>query len=98
MSTPTAEAIVGMLPVYIPKTDPEEAARRREVRDGGRCTMCGAEWPLEVHHVLPRHLGGADSPRNLRTLCRRCHDMAHRSGAAERAMADEHQARLEAWG
>lgn len=60
--------------------------------------MCGAEWPLEVHHVLPRHLGGADSPRNLRTLCRRCHDMAHRSGAAERAMADEHQARLEAWG
>ena len=37
-------------------------------------------------------------PRNLRTLCRRCHDMAHRSGAAERAMADEHQARLEVWG
>lgn len=148
MSTPTAEAIAGMLPVYIPKTDPEEAARRKEVRDraavalaellrpsedgslwdergtgeevkdarffgtlwwpcvraciverdGGRCTMCGAEWPLEVHHVLPRHLGGADSPRNLRTLCRRCHDMAHRSGAAERAMADEHQARLEVWG
>lgn len=32
MSTPTAEAIAGMLPVYIPKTDPEEAARRREVQ------------------------------------------------------------------
>ena len=48
------------------------------MRDGYRCTMCGkAEEHMEVHHILPRCAGGADNPRNLRTLCTKCHDIVH---------------------
>ncbi len=71
-------------------------------RDGGRCSCCGADlsprpgWLVEVHHVLPRSMGGGDDPRNLKTLCSDCHrprteilmrSMAPR-GAEERAEAE----------
>ena len=39
--------------------------------------MCGTEHKLEAHHILPRHLGGSDHPRNLMTLCRDCHMAVH---------------------
>ncbi|MCI2075175.1 MAG: HNH endonuclease [Candidatus Methanomethylophilus sp.] len=141
------EAVGKLLPIYIPKKDPEKAAERERIRDemaerllqellpaedgslwlergtdepvpgsdyfgsywwpavrrcvlmrdGGRCTACGSAGALEVHHILPRRKGGADSPRNLRTLCRACHEKAHRSRAAEDAAADIYQTRLEGW-
>ena len=47
-------------------------------RDGWRCTTCGKAGRLEAHHVHPVHLGGDDSPSNLRTLCRTCHVDTHR--------------------
>ena len=51
------------------------------MRDGYRCTMCGkTEEHMEVHHILPRCAGGADNPRNLRTLCTKCHDIVHHEG------------------
>ena len=55
------------------------AAMRKCVadRDGGRCLMCGSVYGLEAHHILPRHLGGSDHPRNLMTLCRGCHMAVH---------------------
>lgn len=28
---------------------------------------------LEVHHIIPRSLGGSDHPGNLKTLCPSCH-------------------------
>ncbi len=48
-------------------------------RDSHSCLGCGVdlsarpEWMREVHHILPRILGGTDDPRNLKTLCNACH-------------------------
>jgi 5-methylcytosine-specific restriction protein A len=47
------------------------------LRARGTCQACG--WRLtpgtrwEVDHILPRALGGRDSPENLQVLCRACH-------------------------
>ena len=71
-------------------------------RDGGRCSCCGADlsprpgWLVEVHHVVPRRLGGSEDPRNLKTLCSDCHrprtELLMRSiapsGAEERTEAE----------
>lgn len=52
---------------------------RREVyqRDGYVCALCGNHGPLQIHHVIRRGQGGSDSPRNLITLCDKCHAAAH---------------------
>jgi 5-methylcytosine-specific restriction endonuclease McrA len=50
-------------------------------RDNYRCTACGATRDLEVHHIVPRRLGGPDEPANLITLCAACHSRLHGSGA-----------------
>ena len=44
-------------------------------RDAGKCRGCGVDFPIswEVHHIVPRHLGGSDHPHNLVLLCRDCH-------------------------
>lgn len=44
-------------------------------RDNHTCRYCGAKAPdveLEVDHVIPRTLGGADEPGNLVTSCTDC--------------------------
>jgi hypothetical protein len=38
-----------------------------------RCWRCGEKSKLERCHIVPRSLGGADSPENLVLLCFRCH-------------------------
>jgi 5-methylcytosine-specific restriction endonuclease McrA len=44
--------------------------------DGGiRCPICGVLTDLTVDHILPRCLGGPDSPSNRRQLCRRCNSV-----------------------
>lgn len=42
---------------------------------------------LEVHHILPRHEGGADNPENLITWCDDCHIQldAHRAKFASKS-------------
>jgi len=52
------------------------------MRDGRRCQKCGSPNDLEVHHLIRRSAGGPDSPLNLTTLCRHCHDSQH-PGARE---------------
>ena len=43
-------------------------------RDGYRCRTCGKAGRLEVHHVLPIHLGGEPFRlSNLKSICRDCH-------------------------
>ena len=37
-----------------------------------RCQECGAP-ANQVHHVIPRYLGGTYEPSNLRALCETCH-------------------------
>jgi len=49
-------------------------------RDGFRCRDCGTREEacnLDVHHLIPRFLGGADDHSNLITLCDGCHAARH---------------------
>ena len=46
-------------------------------RDNFRCAECDVTEHLHVHHLVPRHLGGDDSPANLITLCSGCHAVRH---------------------
>lgn len=42
-------------------------------RDGFECVYCHAtDKPLEVDHVRPKALGGADAPENLVAACEDC--------------------------
>lgn len=44
-------------------------------RRAGRCEIClSPNRKLTIDHIIPRALGGTNSRRNLRALCRRCHD------------------------
>ncbi|MBB6411857.1 RecQ family ATP-dependent DNA helicase [Mesorhizobium sangaii] len=67
---------------------------RRQVleRDGYRCVSCGCELKsreADVHHLLPRSMGGSDELSNLVTLCDGCHASHHPNlagGLARRAL------------
>lgn len=48
-------------------------SRRRDRRDG--CEICRVLADLTVDHILPRSLGGPDTPSNRRLLCRRCNSV-----------------------
>lgn len=40
----------------------------------GKCAKCGQAFEaLEVDHIVPLALGGADAPENLEALCPGCH-------------------------
>jgi hypothetical protein len=61
-------------------------------RDGKRCRDCGSGPDhngvvLQVHHLLPVHLGGKNDDENLITLCQNCH--AGRHSASEFGVHDE---------
>jgi hypothetical protein len=55
-------------------------------RDGYRCVSCssGLRFTLATHHVIPRHLGGADALANLTTLCANCHRTVHHLAVGRR--------------
>ena len=42
---------------------------------------------LEVHHIIPRRLGGADHPANLITLCPSCHGSAEKEVIIQSGLA-----------
>lgn len=43
-------------------------------RDGHKCRRCGhVSIHLEVDHIMPLHLGGAESDDNRQALCEACH-------------------------
>ena len=44
-------------------------------RDGCQCVMCRVVDGLTIHHIIPRHISRDNSPQNLVTLCRPCHDL-----------------------
>ena len=46
-------------------------------RDGYKCVLCGSNENLHVHHIKPISEGGKDNPRNLVTLCEKCHTTVH---------------------
>jgi 5-methylcytosine-specific restriction endonuclease McrA len=54
-------------------------------RDNYRCVSCRAELQsrdADVHHLLPRSMGGSDELANLVTLCDGCHAAHHPNLAA----------------
>lgn len=45
------------------------------LRDEYTCQQCGRSSPdLEVDHIIPLHLGGAESDENRQSLCHECHE------------------------
>ncbi len=54
--------------------------RRVLARDRHRCRApgCSSTRFLEIHHIVPRKQGGANTEENLITLCGACHRQAHR--------------------
>lgn len=42
-------------------------------RDNNRCFICESVNDLEVHHIVPKRLGGGHIEKNLITLCLKCH-------------------------
>jgi ATP-dependent DNA helicase RecQ len=77
-------------------TDPNDISwqtTRRQVlqRDGSCCVSCGeALGPdADIHHLLPRSMGGTDELSNLVALCDGCHAAHHPNlagGLARRAI------------
>lgn len=64
--------------------DWEICARYVRQRDDYECRNCSAvggprdgSAELHVDHQIPRSKGGEDHPRNLRTLCKECHEARH---------------------
>ncbi len=61
-------------PPSAPKVKNTKSPLHRAIwnRDQGRCRNCGSQHALEVDHIQPKALGGADTPENLCLLCRNC--------------------------
>ncbi len=46
-------------------------------RDRGICHLCGEPGADTAHHLVPKRLGGADHPANLRAIHCGCHNRVH---------------------
>lgn len=66
-------------------------------RDDFTCRYCRrSDLPLEIDHVVPVALGGADAPENLVAACEDCNAGKAATGADEQLVADV-EARAEQW-
>lgn len=45
---------------------------------GGKCAVCGFDEVLEIHHIVPKYLGGGNQLSNLIVLCPNHHALADR--------------------
>lgn len=71
-------------------------------RDGFRCVSCSTKVTsseADVHHLLPRSMGGSDEPSNLVTLCDGCHAAHHPNlaGGLARRVIERWAMRLARW-
>lgn len=68
----------------------DEPATRDAVqnRSCGICETCGKQRATDMHHRIPRSVGGGWHPSNIVHVCRGCHDWfeqsAHREEAGQR--------------
>lgn len=46
-------------------------------RDNHRCRICGDDYKLVPHHLVPRRKGGKDTKENIITVCELCHLTIH---------------------
>jgi hypothetical protein len=60
---------------------PPKVRRQVGARDHHRCAVpgCTCHTNLDIHHIIPRALGGTNDPSNLLTLCE-SHHLAHHDG------------------
>ncbi|HBA85984.1 MAG TPA: HNH endonuclease [Verrucomicrobia bacterium] len=64
--------------------------RRIALRDGFACRSCGmVVIRFEIDHVVPLHLGGAESDENRQLLCVPCHKA--KTASEEAARGGGHQ-------
>jgi hypothetical protein len=70
-----------------PVTGQVAIRHRVRARDQGMCTYvnpqgrrCSNQRHVEIHHVIPRSLGGPDTLSNLATLCSAHHKLTHAQG------------------
>jgi RecQ family ATP-dependent DNA helicase len=71
-------------------------------RDGFKCVSCSTKVTsaeADVHHLLPRSMGGSDEPSNLVTLCDGCHAAHHPNlaGGLARRLIERWAMRLARW-
>jgi len=64
-------------PASTRRIEGREAQRIRKqiaLRDGFTCRSCGlVSVRFEIDHIVPLHLGGAESDENRQLLCIKCH-------------------------
>lgn len=50
-------------------------------RDFNRCRFCGSKGskknPLQIHHIIPKSKGGANTLKNCMLICSNCHRTIH---------------------
>ncbi|TBE22942.1 RecQ family ATP-dependent DNA helicase [Rhizobium ruizarguesonis] len=71
-------------------------------RDGFQCVSCSTKVTsieADIHHLLPRSMGGSDEPSNLVTLCDGCHAAHHPNlaGGLARRVIERWAMRLARW-
>jgi 5-methylcytosine-specific restriction endonuclease McrA len=72
---------------FMDNIDPDEQYPLTELyyyileRDGGYCQQCGRK-PVELHHIIPRSMGGRHYANNLIMLCKHHHESAHQNLSA----------------
>ncbi len=42
------------------------------------CEFCGVKKDLNLHHVVPKSIGGDDSRENHAIICEKCHKKLHK--------------------
>lgn len=46
---------------------------------GNKCMICNSNKRLQIHHVIPRFLGGDNNHNNIKLLCEDCHQELHKN-------------------
>lgn len=83
--------------------DPWKETRRQVLqRDDYRCVSCSTSVKsaeTDIHHLLPRSMGGTDELSNLVTLCDGCHASHHPNlaGGLARRVIERWAVRLARW-
>jgi 5-methylcytosine-specific restriction endonuclease McrA len=57
----------------IPKTIKQTILKRNNFK----CYFCGSTDNIQLHHIIPKRLGGTSDPENLIPLCDNCHKKLH---------------------
>ena len=69
--------------LYIKSYAWKSKKKQRKLIDGNRCAnfhLLAVYDNLQVHHLTYKRLGDEDVKRDLITLCRKCHNKAHKKG------------------